>query len=100
MKRAQMVLRNKNLGIEQYKFMLQALVNAGIGEETYGPRTVIAGTEGSPHLADALSEIEDVVFGTLDNLFTKTGVPPTEIDVLIVTVSTVSCGAVNTGSSD
>ncbi|KAK8496765.1 hypothetical protein V6N13_121804 [Hibiscus sabdariffa] len=87
---AQVVLRNKNLGIEQYKFMLQSLVNAGIGEETYGPRTVIAGTEGSPHLSDALSEIEDVVFGTLDNLFTKTGVPPSEIDVLIVTVSTIS----------
>ncbi|KAK8576867.1 hypothetical protein V6N13_121866 [Hibiscus sabdariffa] len=84
-----LVLRNKNLGIQQYEFLLQAIVNAGIGEETYGPRNVIVGTEESSNLKDAFSEMDDIVFGTLDNLFSKTGVPPSEIDVLIVTISTI-----------
>ncbi|KAK8510249.1 hypothetical protein V6N13_103843 [Hibiscus sabdariffa] len=86
----ELILRNKNLGIEQYKFLLQAMVKAGIGEETYGPRNVIMGTEESPNFTDALSEIDDIVFGTLDNLFAKTGVSPSEIDVLVVTISMIT----------
>ncbi|MBA0629564.1 hypothetical protein Godav_024103, partial [Gossypium davidsonii] len=66
------------------------MVNAGIGEETYGPRNVIAGGEESPNLSNALSEIDDIVFGTLDKLFAKTGVLPSEIDVLVVTISMIS----------
>ncbi|EOY18389.1 hypothetical protein SCA6_000409 [Theobroma cacao] len=85
-----LIMRNKNLGLEQYRFLLQAMVNAGIGEETYGPRNVIAGTEESPTLSDALSEIDDIVFGTLDKLFAKTGVSPSEIDILVVTVSMIT----------
>ncbi|XP_022764561.1 3-ketoacyl-CoA synthase 19-like [Durio zibethinus] len=85
-----LILRNKNLGMEEYRFLLQAMVNAGIGEETYGPKNVIAGTEQSPNFSDALSEIDDIVFGTLDNLFAKTGVSPSEIDILVVTVSMIS----------
>ncbi|XWS75056.1 hypothetical protein CRYUN_Cryun01aG0052500 [Craigia yunnanensis] len=85
-----LILRNKNLGMEEYRFLLQAMVNAGIGEETYGPRNVIAGTEESPNLSDALSEIDDIIFDTLDKLFAKTGVSPSEIDILVVTVSMIS----------
>ncbi|XVE69038.1 hypothetical protein DITRI_Ditri09bG0117600 [Diplodiscus trichospermus] len=85
-----LILRNKNLGIEQYRFLLQAMVNAGIGEETYGPRNVIAGTEESPNLSDALSEIDGIIFGTLDRLFLKTGVSPLDIDILVITVSMIT----------
>ncbi|KAE8683277.1 3-ketoacyl-CoA synthase 12 [Hibiscus syriacus] len=86
----ELILRNKNLGMEQYRFLLQAMVNAGIGEETYGPRNVIAGSEESPNLEESILEINDIVFGTLDNLFAKTGVSPSEIDVLIVTISMIT----------
>ncbi|PPR89094.1 hypothetical protein GOBAR_AA31588 [Gossypium barbadense] len=43
-----------------------------------------------PNLSDALSEINDIVFSTLDKLFAKTGVFPSEIDVLVVTISIIS----------
>lgn len=85
-----LIMRNKNLGMEEYRFLLQAMVNAGIGEETYGPSNVIAGTEESPNLTDSLTEIDDIVYGTLDKLFAKTGVSPSEIDILVVTVSMIS----------
>ncbi|OMO89837.1 Very-long-chain 3-ketoacyl-CoA synthase [Corchorus capsularis] len=85
-----LIMRNKNLGLEEYRFLLQAMVNAGIGEETYGPRNVISGTEESPTLPEALSEIDDIVFGTLDKLFAKTGVSPSEIDILVVTISMIT----------
>ncbi|XVF23774.1 hypothetical protein REPUB_Repub13aG0068000 [Reevesia pubescens] len=85
-----LIFRNKNLGMEEYRFLLRAMVNAGIGEETYGPRNVIAGTEESPNLSDALSEIDDIVFGTLDKLFAKIGVSPSEIDILVITISMIS----------
>ncbi|KAE8689591.1 3-ketoacyl-CoA synthase 3 [Hibiscus syriacus] len=85
-----LIFRNKNLGLNEYKFLLQAMVNAGIGEETYGPRNVIDGTEETPKLSNSLSEIDDIVFGTLDKLFANTGVSPSEIDVLVVTISMIS----------
>ncbi|KAF2295927.1 hypothetical protein GH714_035178 [Hevea brasiliensis] len=81
------VLRNKNLGLEQYRFLLQTITNSGIGEETYGPKNIIEGKEDSPSLEDALSEIDDIMFSTLDKLFERTGISPSEIDILIVNVS-------------
>lgn len=81
------VMRNKNLGLDQYRFLLQTMVNSGLGEETYGPRNVLAGREESPTLEDAHSEMDEIMFGTLDNLFAKTGVSPSEIDMLVVDVS-------------
>ncbi|KAK8551340.1 hypothetical protein V6N12_039985 [Hibiscus sabdariffa] len=70
------VLRNKNLGLEQYRFLLKTIVSSGLGEETYGPRNVLDGREAFPFENDALSEMDEIMFGTLDNLFTKTGVSP------------------------
>ncbi|XVF75432.1 hypothetical protein PTKIN_Ptkin13bG0188400 [Pterospermum kingtungense] len=79
--------RNKNLGIDQYRFLLQTMVNSGLGEETYGPRNVLAGREETPTLEDAHSEADEIMFDTLDKLFTKTGVSPSQIDILVVVVS-------------
>ncbi|XP_010260036.1 PREDICTED: 3-ketoacyl-CoA synthase 12-like [Nelumbo nucifera] len=79
--------RNKTLGLEAYKFLLKAIVSSGFGEETYGPRNVLQGREETPTLADGMLEMEEFFFDSLDNLFSKTGVSPSEIDILVVNVS-------------
>ncbi|TXG49656.1 hypothetical protein EZV62_025531 [Acer yangbiense] len=84
------VFRNKNLGLEEYRFLLQTIVNSGIGEETYAPKNVMEGREDSASLTDALSEMDDIIFTTLDRLFSKTGISPSEIDILVVNVSLFS----------
>ncbi|KAK8672234.1 hypothetical protein V6N13_110607 [Hibiscus sabdariffa] len=84
------VMRNRNLGLEQYRFLLQTMVNSGLGEETYGPRSVLAGREETPTLKDAHEEMDEIMFETLDRLFLKTGVSPSDIDILVVDVSLFS----------
>lgn len=84
------VLRNKNLGWEQYKFLLKTIVSSGLGEETYCPENVIAGREDDPRLDDALEELDGIFFQTLDRIFEKSGVCPREIDILVVNVSLLS----------
>ncbi|KAA8534281.1 hypothetical protein F0562_031798 [Nyssa sinensis] len=81
------IKRNKNLGYQEYKFLLRAIVNSGIGEETYGPRNIIAGREESPSIYDGISEMEEFFFDTLNKLFQKSGISPVDIDVLVVNVS-------------
>ncbi|KAF5733784.1 hypothetical protein HS088_TW16G00224 [Tripterygium wilfordii] len=66
------VMRNRNLGIEEYRFLLKTIVSSGIGEETFGPRVVLAGREESPTLEDSFLEMDDLIFTTLDGLFLKT----------------------------
>lgn len=84
------VLRNKNLGLTELKFLLRVIVNSGIGEDTYGPRNIIEGREESPTLNDGLSEMEDCFIATLDQLFLKTGISAGEIDALVVNVCMIS----------
>lgn len=83
---ANISMRNKNLGNQEHMFFLRSIANY-IGEESYGPRSIIEGRESSPMLVDALSEMDEFFFTTLDNLFNKTGFLPQEIDVLVVNVS-------------
>ncbi|CAK7325598.1 unnamed protein product [Dovyalis caffra] len=87
---AKIVFRNKNLGLEEYRFLLHTIVSSGIGEETYGPSNIISGQEDSPTLKDSISEMDDLIFDTLDKLFSKTGISPSEIDILVVNVSLFS----------
>ncbi|KAJ4719792.1 3-ketoacyl-CoA synthase [Melia azedarach] len=87
---ARVVLRNKNLGLEEYRFLLKNIVSSGIGEETYGPKNVVEGREDSATLADALAEMDDIIFNTLDKLFSRTGVSPSQVDILVVNVSLFS----------
>ncbi|XP_059457104.1 3-ketoacyl-CoA synthase 19-like [Corylus avellana] len=84
---AKIVFRNKNLGLEEYRFLLKTIVSSGLGEETYGPPIVFAEREQEPTLADAHLEMKDFIFDTLDKLFARTGVSPSEIDILAVNVS-------------
>ncbi|CAL0300478.1 unnamed protein product [Lupinus luteus] len=87
---ARIVLRNKNLGLEEFRFLLKTIVSSGIGESTYCPRNVIEGREECPRLHDAYAEIDEIMFDTLDNLFKRTGFSPSEIDILVVNVSLFS----------
>ncbi|CAN1747152.1 3-ketoacyl-CoA synthase 19 [Linum perenne] len=87
---AEIVLRNKNLGLKEYRFLLQTIVNSGLGEETYSPRNILEGNEQAPTMLDAFSEVDDIMFETLDALFAKTRVLPSEIDILVVNLSLFS----------
>ncbi|KAG9146626.1 hypothetical protein Leryth_014642 [Lithospermum erythrorhizon] len=81
------LFRNKNLGPQEHKFLLKAIVNSGIGEETYVPRNIIQCRENCTTLDDSVLEMDEFIFDTLDNLFKKTSISPKEIDVLVVNVS-------------
>nr|GMD19003.1 3-ketoacyl-CoA synthase 12-like [Ipomoea batatas] len=67
--------------------LLRAVVNSGIGEETYLPWNVLEGREDCGTLADGIEEVEECFFNTLEKLFVKSGVSLAEIDVLVVNVS-------------
>nr|GMC61681.1 3-ketoacyl-CoA synthase 12-like [Ipomoea batatas]GMC65591.1 3-ketoacyl-CoA synthase 12-like [Ipomoea batatas]GMD24939.1 3-ketoacyl-CoA synthase 12-like [Ipomoea batatas] len=84
------IQRNKYLGPEEYRFLLRAVVNSGIGEETYAPRNIVEGRENCATLVDGIEEMEECFFNTLEKLFAKSGVSPAEIDVLVVNVSMLS----------
>ncbi|KAL9235228.1 hypothetical protein vseg_010008 [Gypsophila vaccaria] len=81
------LIRNQNLGLNEYKFLLKAIVNSGLGEHTYGPRNVLLGREESPTLDDSHSEMDEFFQDTVHKLLSKLGVSPSEIDVLVVNVS-------------
>lgn len=82
--------RNRNLGLDECKFLLKLLVSSGIGEETYAPRNFFTGRAQSATLSDAILEMEEFFYHTLDNLFSKSGISPSEIDLLVVNVATFS----------
>lgn len=83
----EVIRRNKHLGLNEYKFLLKAIVSSGIGEETYAPKMVFEGRESSPTLLDGLSEMDEFFSDSIDRLFKRTGISPEEIDVLVVNIS-------------
>lgn len=83
----QVIRRNKNLGLNEYKFLLRAIVNSGIGEQTYGPRIIFNGQEENPTLQDLISEMEEFFHDSIGKLLARSGIAPKEIDVLVVNVS-------------
>ncbi|KAL0357386.1 UNVERIFIED_CONTAM: 3-ketoacyl-CoA synthase 12 [Sesamum calycinum] len=83
----EVIRRNKHLGLNEYKFLLKAIVSSGIGEETYAPRMVFEGREASPTLADGLLEMDEFFLDSINKLFKRTGISPSEIDVLVVNIS-------------
>lgn len=83
----EIVARNKQLGLDEYRFLLKAIVSSGIGEHSYGPRNVLLGHEESPTLSDSWSEMDEFFQDSVRNVLSKAGVTPREIDVLVVNVS-------------
>ncbi|OIW15752.1 hypothetical protein TanjilG_04287 [Lupinus angustifolius] len=82
--------RNKNLGLNEYKFLLKAVVSSGVGEKTYAPRNIVEGRELNPTLNDGIIEMEEFFNDNIAKLLAKTGISPSQIDVLVVNVSMIS----------
>ncbi|KAL6290846.1 hypothetical protein ACE6H2_008356 [Prunus campanulata] len=83
------VTRNKNLGLEEFRFLLKTIVNSGIGEQTYCPRNIIEGRNSTR--ADELCEMDGIIFDTLDKLFARpTSISQSQISILVVNVSLFS----------
>ncbi|KAM0949334.1 putative very-long-chain 3-oxoacyl-CoA synthase [Dioscorea sansibarensis] len=83
----EVIQRNKILGFDEYKFLLKIMINSGIGEETYGPRSIFRGEEATSTFDDALFEMDECFEHTIGDVLTSSGVKPTDIDILVVNVS-------------
>ncbi|XP_060175170.1 3-ketoacyl-CoA synthase 12-like [Lycium barbarum] len=83
----EVIRRNKNLGLNEYKFLLKAIVSSGLGEQTYAPRMVFYGREECPTYDDGISEMDEFFHDSIDKLFRKTKISPQEIDILVVNIS-------------
>ncbi|KAL4335470.1 hypothetical protein GQ457_07G033910 [Hibiscus cannabinus] len=83
----EVIKRNKNLGLNEYKFLLKAIVSSGIGEQTYAPRVMFDGREECPKLEDGISEMEEFFYDSIGKVLSRAGISPQEIDVLVVNVS-------------
>ena len=86
-----LVTKNRNLGLDDFRFLLRTMANSGIGEETSCPRNIIQGREDCPTQDNSLSEMYGIIFDILDNLFVKnTSIRPSQVDNLVVNVSMIS----------
>ncbi|KAM7256059.1 hypothetical protein ACFE04_011800 [Oxalis oulophora] len=83
----EVILRNKQLGLPEYKFLLKAIVSSGIGEQTYAPRIMFSGREADPTLEDGISEMDEFFNDSIAELLERSGVKAQEIDILVVNVS-------------
>ncbi|XP_020584877.1 3-ketoacyl-CoA synthase 12-like [Phalaenopsis equestris] len=88
------VSRNPCLGLNEYKFLLKVMISSGLGESTYGPRSIIEGREANPTLADSISEMDEYFFPLIDSIFARISprinLPPSAINILVVNVSMFS----------
>ncbi|KAK7272096.1 hypothetical protein RJT34_28491 [Clitoria ternatea] len=82
--------RNQHLGLNEYKFLLKAIVSSGIGEQTYAPRNILEGRETNPTLHDGVTEMEEFFHHSISKLLARSGLSPSQIDVLVVNVSMFS----------
>ncbi|KAA8543925.1 hypothetical protein F0562_021898 [Nyssa sinensis] len=83
----EIIKRNKNLGLNEYKFLLKAIVSSGIGEQTYAPRNVFCGREECPTHHDGISEMDEFFNDSIEKLLARSAISPSEIDVLVVNIS-------------
>ncbi|PKI61667.1 hypothetical protein CRG98_017891 [Punica granatum] len=87
----EVIKRTENLGLLEYKFLLKAIVSSGIGEQTYAPRIMFEGRENTPTLDDGILEMEEFFYDSITKLLDRSGVSPSQIDVLVVNVSMLAC---------
>ncbi|KAK9126886.1 hypothetical protein Scep_015732 [Stephania cephalantha] len=84
------IIRNKNLDLDDAKFMLKTLVRSKISEETYVSRNIIEAREDSTFLSDAIGELDEFFFDAIGKLLNNSHMSPSQIDVLVVNVSMFS----------
>ncbi|KAM3398548.1 3-ketoacyl-CoA synthase 3 [Capsicum galapagoense] len=87
----EVIRRNKHLGLNEYKFLLKAIVSSGIGEQTYAPRMVFHGREACPTYEDGIEEMDEFFHDTIDKILKRNKISPSEIDVLVVNISMLAC---------
>ena len=68
------------------EFMAKVIEASGMGNETYFPPSLHYIPPAATH-ADAVQEARALFFPTLDDLFAKTGVPPSRVGALVVNCS-------------
>nr|GEW97343.1 3-ketoacyl-CoA synthase 12-like [Tanacetum cinerariifolium] len=85
-----MMRRCENLGLEDYRFLLRAIVSSGIGEDTYAPRNFFSERGANSTLSDSEFEMDEFYTKTLDRLFSRSSVSPQDIDILVVNVSVMT----------
>ncbi|KAI4989114.1 hypothetical protein ZWY2020_036431 [Hordeum vulgare] len=68
------------------EFMSRVVEDSGMGDETYFPPSLHYLPPSAAH-ADAVQEAGMLFFPTLDELFAKTGVPPSAVGALVVNCS-------------
>ncbi|CAD6224196.1 unnamed protein product [Miscanthus lutarioriparius] len=68
------------------EFMAKVIEASGMGNETYFPPSLHYIPPAATH-ADAVQEAHALFFPTLDDLFAKTGVPPSRVGALVVNCS-------------
>ncbi|KAI3799789.1 hypothetical protein L1987_35092 [Smallanthus sonchifolius] len=81
------MMKRSNLPLEEYRFLLRAIVSSGIGEDTYGPRNFFLERGTNSTLPDSRFEMDEFFTETLDRLFSRSKVSPQDIDILVVNVS-------------
>ncbi|KAL9679229.1 hypothetical protein QQ045_017085 [Rhodiola kirilowii] len=81
-----MIEENGSFQEQTVEFQKWIAVRSGLGDETY----LLRGITSQPprlNMDKARAEAEAVMFGSLDNLFKKIGIKPSQIGVLIVNCS-------------
>ncbi|CAL0330528.1 unnamed protein product [Lupinus luteus] len=74
---------------ENLEFQKKILERSGLGDSTYLPKAVLK-IPRNPSMIEARKEAEAVMFGVIDELFSKTFVKPKDIGILIVNCSLFS----------
>ncbi|KAK4763318.1 hypothetical protein SAY86_009086 [Trapa natans] len=87
----EVIKRTKNLGLLEYKFLLKAVVSSGLGEQTYSPKIMFEGREENPTLDDGLLEMDEFFLDSIAKLLDRSGISPSQIDVLVVNISMLAC---------
>ncbi|KAK9192720.1 hypothetical protein WN944_003413 [Citrus x changshan-huyou] len=72
---------------ETLAFKKKILERSGIGNMTYGPKSLMENPAENGNMEEARKETEGVIIGAVDELLAKTGVKPKAIGILVVNSS-------------